>query len=573
MSYNYRILNDHPRHFYPLAAGSFVDATGRANGVVLGTPTEAPPLVVGGGSALAMDGNNNFRFATDIFHLNSPAQPFTLEAWFKPVSISGPKGIVGHDGQDDGLYFDGERIVFATDHGTAGRAEAVWFPPHTDRALHLIGVHTDSRNELFVNGVRVASINLSPEQQATSYAIALSPGNLHVGHRPGSVIVDSVAVYAKALTSRQAKLHFLWGRDVPDFRDVISRREAHYWDFTDNSALIAYDFAFSTTDEWSQGLSASVLVENDQLAPLMVDGTSIEGTWMNGFILSSVAENLDGSKIWWDGDGDFSVSVSLNGGSTWTVAENGREVPGISEGFVSGTQALQVRVVFPAGQPEGTISKVRSLNLRLYLDRDVRSNLDRQVEFTGKVALAQEVAQPIEHNDSMGANIYAGYGLIQAGDTVRTLEMWINPSVLPGAPVYIYDTRPALASWLYWTGTGWSGEAGTRYLVNGVLTAPVDMLNKLVVGRWNQVVAILPADTTGAIYISARHSLDERLAARYGFIAGYPTALTDAEALAAYNAYLGIPGATVVEPTGLNVTDSATTTKLYAYSWSTVGSG
>lgn len=571
MSYNYRVLNDNPRHFYPLAAGSYLDSTGRSNGEVIGVPTTAPPLVVGGGNSLVFTGNDNFRFATGIFYDEDVVRPFTLEAWFKPVSVTQPKGILGHLSTIDGLIFDGEKISFITRHGAAGIAEASWFPPATFSSFHVMGVHSGEKNELYVNGVRVASVSLTDDQLASPYEIAAAPGYLYSGHHPGTIIVDSVAVYTHALTSRQAKLHFLWGRDVPDFRDVVTRRNGTYWDFTDESAFVAMDYNFSTSEEWAAGQSASVVIEDGTISPVIQAGSTIESTWKNGFILSSVSDTLDGSKIWWDGDGSFTVQVSLNG-TTWTNAVNGQEIPGISENFTSGTQALEFRVVFPAGEPETTISRVRSLNLRLYKDRDVSPNIsERQAEFAGKVALAQEVHQPLEHDDATGVHLYAGHAVVKAGPSARVLEMWVNVDAIPATTGYIYDTRTGADSYLYWNGTAWAGAPGTTYIVNGVETLPASMV--FTPGRWNHIIAILPAATTSAITLGARYTLDETLKVRLGFLATYPDAITAAQATERYNAYMGIPSMSVLEPTGFNMTDATVPPKLYSYSWSTVGSG
>lgn len=577
MSYNQRVLNDLPRHFYPLTTGSFIDATGRANGESLGTPVEAPPLVVGGGNSMVFTGNDNFKFSTDIFQTDSVRHPFSLEAWFKPVSITGVKGIVGHLNQEDGLTFDGEKISFTTLHGTAGPATASWFPPVTSAAMNVIGVHTGERNELYVNGVRVASVTLEEEQILSSYQVDSAPGFLYAGHGPGTVIVDSVAVYAHALTSRQAKLHFLWGRDAPDFRSVIDLRGGTYWDFTDQSAGVAFDFAFSTSSEWSRGQGAQVRTENDMLTPVIENELTADGVWMNGFILSAVAEAVDGSKIWWDGDGSFVVETSLNDGTTWTVAENGQEVSGIGKGFVTGNQSLQVRITLPAGEPEDTITKVRSLNIRLYSERlSYPSVSERPAEFFGKVALAQQTHQPIEHDDFMGASLYNGYAKISGGDAYRTVEAWIKLSREIVDTDRLFDFRDSSDDANAWVniGTGHKPIAtgGTAY-VNGV---PASTHPALVPGRWYLVSTVLDEDNDQGMTVGSNYtgSLTSNSNISVGFLSTYPVASTQAQIVERYNAYMGIPSVQVTEPTAFDVTDAATSpVKLYAYSWSTVGSG
>lgn len=577
MSYNYRILNDRPRHFYPLTTGAtpYADATTRSNGEVIGVPTSAPPLVVGGGNAMSFTGNDNFRFLTSIFHQESVLIPFSLEAWFKPINVTQAKGILGHLGIVDGLTFDGEKISFTTLHGSAGAATASYFPPNISTSFYVLGVHTGERNELYVNGVRVSSVDLTTQQISTPYDAPTAPGYLYSGHLPGSVVVDSVAVYPRALTSRQAKLHFLWGRDAPDFRDVVARNSGTLWDFADASADIAYELNFETTEDWATGQSASVSIENNTLSPSIVNALTVEGTWLNGFILGAVTGTADSSKIWWDGDGSFTVQTSLDGGSSWSTATNGREIPGIGPAFSSGNQSLSIRVVFAAGEPDTTITKIRKLNLKLYRSRSaVSMSSTKKVVLTNKTSLASEVYQPIEQNDLMGLNLHGGYSTLQSGDAVRTIEMWFSPETLPAPGTgYVFDARPAIEAWLYWNGTAWAGSPGTIYILNGVETLPANI--KMPAGSWNHLVVVLPLNTTAAIYLGARNSLDEALKSRIGFLSTYSTVISSSQAASFYNAYLGIPSSTVSDTSILNIQDPVvgSPTKIYAYSWSTTGSG
>lgn len=549
MSYNYRILNDRPRHYYPLVEGALAwnDATGRANGAVVGTPTTAPPLVVGGGNSYVMDGSNHFRFLSSVFYLDSPTRPFSLEAWFKPVSVSEPKGILGHTGQNDGLMFDGESISFTTLHGPAGAATARYFPSDTSTSFYVLGVHTESRNELYVNGIRVASVDLTEEQLLSDYTISTAPGYLYAGHRPGTIIVDSVAVYGEALTGRQAKLHFLWGRDVPDLRDVIQKRGGEHWDFTDGKSDVAFDFHFDTDIEWQDAQAASVTIRDGILSPaLAADGTSAAGTWVAGFILPSIIEpKVDGSKIEFDGDGDFAVHTSMNEGTTWSPAVSGREVTGLAKGATTTGKSLQVRVTFPAGA--NAITKVRNLSIKLYRSRDSLSTNGSPAVLTGKVGLASNAHQPIEHADYMGLELYSGgVARIDAVAGFRTFEFWVKRNT---------DTVFTLFDGL---GTG------TTY-VNGVAGPQA-----YVTGRWYHVVFVTSAAVTGPMNLNVGGTGDISL----GIIAAYPQAMAAADVAGLYNAYMGIPNQQVVESTGLIVRDAPTdTVKIYSYDWSTVASG
>ncbi len=107
MTYTHRIVNERPANFFSLQEDfPFRDYTGTSLATVLGSPIVAPPLVVGGGNSYVFNGNDNFRFPSRVFSADPASTPFTLEAWFKNVTVTGPKGILGHTGQTKDLWFD-----------------------------------------------------------------------------------------------------------------------------------------------------------------------------------------------------------------------------------------------------------------------------------------------------------------------------------------------------------------------------------------------------------------------------------------------------------------------------------
>jgi hypothetical protein len=574
MSYVYRVLNDRPSRFFTLES-DFTDATGGTAATVTGTPRPAPPLVIGGGGAYATDGANYFSFLTNIFYTEPVTKPFTFEAWFRPVgTFTVGKGILGHASQDDGLSFDGDRITFSTYHSAAGNAVAEYYPPVIKRSFHVVGVHTETKNELYVNGERVASVDLTPEQLATPY-LAPSSGRLYSGYRAGEVIIDAVAIYDRALSAANIKAHYNWGTDVPDLRDVVSSRGGTYWTFTDDTTDIAYELKYDKDYEWLSGQSASIRVFADKLTPEFdASGLTTAGTWMGGLILSAVATTIDGSKIEWDGDGNFTVQTSTNNGASWATAVNGRQISGISSGYATAGKSLQVRVVFVAGESATTPSRLRNLTIKLYRNRSsTGSSSARTATFTSSVGIAPVVYQPIEQAEA-GVLLYSGgYATIPGygSEVVRTIETWINLTSSPTGASYLYDANPGEPTSLSWSGTAWVGEAGTTYYVNGVLTDPATMV--FTPGRWYHLVAVFPTTTVGNINLGVDTTGANPLPMRFGMFATYPTALTAANILDLYNAYIGVNKLSVTDVTAFSVADDDVPAKVYSYDWSVTGSG
>lgn len=361
--------------------------------------------------------------------------------------------------------------------------------------------------------------------------------------------------------------------NVPVLGEIVTNKGGTFWTFTDDTADIAFNFRFDTDDEWLSGQAASVRVFADELLPSIdVNGLTTAGTWLGGIILGAILTTIGGSKIEWDGDGTFIVETSINNGSTWSAATNGRQITGLTAGTASGTKSLQVRIRFLAGESEDTITKVRSLSLKLYRSRASKGSSSlRTATFSGSISLASNAYQPIEENTNAGLNLYSGYATIPGGEDSRTIESWVYLQNAPGASGYLYDARTGASSRLYWTGTAWAGDAGTTYYVNGLPTAAGSI--SLLSGHWYHIVAVLPAVTTGNIILGADNTGASQLPVRLGMFATYPTALSAAQIQDLYNSYLGISILSVADTSALDVEDDAEPVKAYSYEWSITGSG
>lgn len=566
MSYNYRVQNDNPVHFFPLDASGFTDSITESPASVNGTPKTAPSLVVGGGTSYSLDGNNNFRFETQAFQAGSVKESFTLEAWFKPVDVSQDKTVIGHLGTSDGIIFDGQAISFVTDHGVSGRAEAKHYPRFTGKSFHVVGVHTAQRNELYVDGVRVASVDLTEEQANTNYQVVSAPGYLYSGSAPGSIIVDAVAVYDYALPTRQIKLHFLWGRDALDFKSVVSSNQGNYWALTDAFSDIEYEFSFPDKNTWESGLSASVnIIDNAVYADINEQGLSIESVWQNGFIADFVEERINGSKIEWSGKGFVIVETSINGGTTWSEAISGREVEGLYEGRPTTGLSVEVRVTFPAGQAESV--SLEYLSIKLYRDRSsIGSDSNLVIDWSESVTLSSYEYQPIDYVDAMGANLYSGIGQISS-HTIRVIEMFVKVRSQPDDPATLFDMRPGGDTgnpFLRSSGNVWSRSTGSTVYVNGKSVTVAELETAIPVGEWTHIAQVFPSDISAPVIIGT--GLDLQL----GFVATYTN---PAVAPALYGYHLGSNISKVADSGMITMTDSTDAVKIYSHSWSVTGSG
>lgn len=576
MSYQFRIMRDRPYVAIPLNPGettTFADVSGNGyTATAVGTLTEYPPLAAGGGSSRRVNQANYFNFIASGTPDYTNKYEYAYEIWFKPV-VNGAIQVLGHAADSDGIEWDGEAITFTTVHGSAGTCQVVYYPPFFSPSFHVVGQHTFAKNELWVNGVLVGSTNLTDAQQLAG--TQESTKQLTVGKTTGtaSILVDSPAVYTYVLSESQITSHHLWGRFARPFASVVSDNGGVYWSFTDSDVFVGYEKTY-TGDTWAEGSSTGLSYQSGTLLPLFDENnTTLSASWVEGLLLGAVSDTINGSKIEWDGDGDFTVQSSINGGATWSTCVNGREIPGISSGFSTTNKVLSIQITFPAGEDEDTITKVRSLTFKLYTTRNpISSSPSRSTTLFGNATLADTVHEPLEYFDNSGLSLYGGYAILgkdtdPTPDPTRTVEAWVKFDSIPASQSYFFDVRDTGSDTLVAVSMSSSGvltaNGGTIY-VNGAAYAG----QALSVGRWYHIVFVLSSNNTKNIFLGSNVAGSSLSLAHYLMVASYPTALSSTDVSVIYSAYLGAPQIKVIDGSTIKVSDDVPSTLVYNYVWS-----
>lgn len=541
-------------------------------------PTTAAEIVTNSARAISVSNEDDLSLPVPAHFMHGEAPgDFTLEAWFRPVNISGITTVLGHGGHQDGLTFDGEAIRMSL-HLASGTVECVYFPSVENKVFYAVGERAQNRIRLFVDGLLVAETFLTDAQITESYLAPPDTTRLTSGYSTDGLSelhVDGLAIYDRALSDLNVSQHYLRGRQIPDHRSVIEYYSGAYWDMTDRQASIARTLTFGP---WEDGIRNNVHIVGGTIYPeIDPDGLTYGGNWTYGTILDSAI--LNGSKIEWDGDGAFTVQVSTDAEQTWTNCTNGREVPGISEGFDTEGTTFSVRILFLTGEPEEeTISKVRSLIITLYNNRTIVNNQGNQfVDFNGSATLATAEYDPIDHNALMGASLINSSALITPVNldadelaTIYGVSFWIKPET-PEEGDFLLDLRNEWDedSARMWFEDGVWKATSLEVYTNGILRIPGS--DSILTNDWTFVTLSFQEPTTDAFTVASSFERLATLDCRITSLSVYRQPLDSLEVGSIYRSYIGLETAWAMDEQSFGVTDSNLEPLIYAFNWSYIG--
>lgn len=451
------------------------------------------------------------------------------------VSIS-EQQILGNVGNYDGLLINGTVISFVTKYLTTGECRAS-YDIQTEQRVHVVGVHTVSKNALYVNGELVAVTSVTDAQKADKYSSASS--TLSSGGTVSSrlLAVNGVATYGYALPSERVAAH--WeeinrnGGAYAAVNSYAGRRFAS----TINEASLFLNEQYLTSEDWLDGQAQNVNTANQQLSPTFTNNVSEAGNWITAVPLdASGATSVYGVNILWDGIGGI-VEASLDA-STWITVTEGVNLSIIPSGFNPTNQVLYIRVSFPAGL---TTAYLDNLMIRGFLSSTAAVTSDRSVTFTGTPYIKND-ASPADLRDDWGTYLNNGTMILGAETDAdqtgaQAIEIWFKQG--PGTTL----SRSFSASSTY---------------VNGVAGTPA-------VGEWSHVIYNLAAPLTGSITLGGDVQI--------GQIVLYDNTISASQAQAIHDAYVGTRIIRMDNGSAISLVEASPAAQIYAFNWSLPGTG
>lgn len=530
MSYVLEAIKDKPLGIWPLGdASPFQDYSGyNRSGSTSGTAGSSIALVAGASASSVFDNTSYAEFEAPVFLQGRERNAFSLEAWFyvtTPDATTGPQQVLGHLGEDDGIMVDGTKISFSTKYLTAGEAK-VEYDIQVPRAVQVVATHTSDKNSLYIDGILVGNVEITAEQMADDFIA--TDGVLSSGASASNrgLAMNGVAIYNYALSGEVVASHFRAGR-----RRVGTSVSAVFagtpFLLSKGTNLIA-NRIWDSTEDWAAGYNFGLTVDNGDIIPQFVDGTSVPGRWLDSCDLydAGIPSPINSINFQWDGEGVV-IEASLDN-QNWETVERGVNLSIIPEGFDPTEQELSVRVSFPGGIV-GDESYLSSLTVNVFRSDTVVFSDTTSVTYAQPADIRSE-RDPAQLSDDWGVNLRGGSITLGLGTLApKTVEIW-----------YKGDLTTSLV--------------GTTSYVNGVAGTST------ATGEWRV------AHLTTATAIADDIILDGD--AQVGRVVTYEDELTAANIANIYTALTGVPRTRVGDNSVVAVAESPEASKIYAHDWS-----
>jgi hypothetical protein len=473
------------------------------------------------------------KFSTPLFKKGMESRTFVLEAVMLPIpgSTTGPQQILSHDGIFDGLTINGKVVSFSTIYTTAGSAVCSYDLGIYRRAM-VHGIHTYNQNQLWVDGVMVASVDLTDAQMDDTYSA--SDGFLYTGYTTSTqkLAVNGIGIYP-SLDGSSITQNYLASIDVCTQIESARQYDGTPFGMNASQGSVFFDRIWAEKSDFQEGLKNNIEYDAERIVPTYVSGLSVTGTWTVGVPLDAAQDvSIYGVMIEWSGI-SVTVDYSLDG-TTWSSATSGALISAITSGYDPTGKDLQVRVTLGSGLAEDP-AELDSLHVLGLRDNNFDNPSTRTIT-VGYPAVLRGDYEPIMYRDDNGVNLHSQTLTIGTDATTdpqiaRTVEIWMK--VLSGTPT------------LSFTGTKYRNGAADS-------TMPV--------GEWSLYHVVASADITTALTINGD--------AVVGQVVIYPTALTAAQVATVYQSYTGHPKTRFNDTGTITLSEPAVPTSIYAHDWS-----
>jgi len=566
MSYQLKVIKDHPIGFWPLEESSgtvAADSSGCGNNATyVGSPaSNMLPLVSGGGSGTKI---TNLSYITVPITKNyygatveaafgtsyTSDNDFTIECWVSPsISSTYVTRLFGDTANGIGLFWDKGHIIFKV-----SETEFVISPlNYSKKAIHLVGKYTGRSIELYIDGVSVESKALK------NFKFANSTISLQIGPTTDagdSFIVDAPAVYRYSLSDKTIIRHYVNGNTTSPAIQVAYPDEGVLYSGTDANIRPYFDYSYPVNKPWTYWLTDDTyfdLVENS-IGFFETETAEAKSLVIEDLIIIPSGLNLNTSKVEWRNDLGITVESSVDG-TTWAYCVNGQPVPQYTKDSFDPSGKLYIKITMSTSDASKYLPTLSFFCVAFYLNKDLyadnygdrlSSNAEYYLGSLNYPLLSRNYLNGIRPKNLTGFDI-------STLSPIKSVEMFFTPLTLASNTLF-YASDPS-ATRLAWDGSGVLSKANLdKVYVNNVdVTNQVNINSYLVVGQPHHVVLVFNNPVTGDLQFN--YETTGGPSNLYKNIPTYEKELTAEIVETHFELYTGRAVSTVTEPS-LTLTES-----------------
>jgi len=554
MSYYSAVLKDSPVGFWKLDESSGAvayDSSGCGNngqyaGSILNT---SMPIVCGGISATKITNTNYLEFSIikDFSGLTGVGgfgtdktsdNDFSLEVWFHPKNLTTSTKILA-DSDGIGIYWDNGNIVFQLEE-----EEICYSVPNPNRSLHVVAIYSVKSMSLYLNGNLVANKSISKinfTNESLSFNCGPAPINKYF-------IVDAPAIYRYSLSPNQILNHynsFISNTEsnivLPDSGEIFKASEMYQ--------NINTTVSFPALLDWQYHVDDNILYR-EYTNSLYLSPSSSYGEFIKVISLPHW-KNFVSSKLEILASNGVSVYISTDNESTWQECENGKALPGFSQGsdFLN-KKVIAIKVTFESDDSEKYVPELYYIKIHFYDEKKLSAHGGGSIISVEQPNSGDSWEISVSNTNSNILLREKDNGIIPDNSVfyintlkdINYLEMIFCPKSLSSGYLF-YNKTSGVESSLSWTSNGTITKTNISNLyVNGQdITSQNNISNYLYVDEPNYILIKSSSEMTGQIWINGKQDGGNRSGVldnnTYQNIAIYDSESVDH--LKHYNLYIG----------------------------------
>lgn len=485
------------------------------------------------GEPMWVDGMLVSSVDTDYFDGSMPGHKWSGAAdnsySYKLVS-NGLQSIVSNS--NDGLTINGTVLSFSTRHGDGSIEAKCSYDLGERTRTHVTAQHTRRKNTLYVDDEIVAEVDV-PELALYAPATTLTSGSTNSGQ---ALAINNIGIYDRILSRGEIAINssasaYFFSNDT---QSVFQAEEV------DVSTIVYSPYFVQEYTSAYPGIMTNVVESFNELVPSEFNGAAVAGTWEFTVPLSLVdnPKTLTNSYVQWSGSG-FTVQASLVTDVWFDVVENRDIVP--LRNYNGQDKEITFRVTFTEGAVNAYLSMFKFVTFA-----DLTFSKNGFTYTMNNDVRAYEEGIVFEQTEKRGISVGSSFSFKRDAteefpQPVKTIELVVKQTG---------NVEPTLNAAYSPTAGYTNGEAVNTYTKGAYVI--------------KHVVAPAGIDLSQNATLSGEFDLMS--------IKLYPDALTQDQIKQIIATYTGTIKTRVNDTNVVGVSETATSTSIYAYDWSTSSS-